>query len=846
MRRIFKRCDPIGRRARFGLSAVALVLAGVIPLAAQSNLKSRRDFPVGQHPLAVVADDFDLDGNLDLITANQFANTLSLMKGFGDGTFREIQALAISSRPTGVVLADVNGDGRPDLIAANLIGQDVTVNLAQSLGGFGAFIRSPAQTTPTGLTVGDWNRDGKLDVALVSSAQNLITTMLGNGLGSFGSIQQYVVIGTSPRQIISADFNKDNIADLAVVNSVSNSLQIYQGDGNGVFNLARSLATGAGPTCLAAADFNSDSNLDIAVCNLNSNTVGIYLGTGSGDFAAPTAVAVGLSPHAAVPADLNGDGKLDLAVTLWSVIGTGQVAILNGNGTGGFTAPVTLATGPSPNALAVGDFNRDGTLDVATANLVGDSVSVLRNAGAGAFVVANRLALPSGTFPHGVAVADFNRDNKPDVAAVGSGPNKLDFAFGDGLAGFGAVNSSTNTGITPYAIVSADFNRDGLPDLVVANNGDETLSYLQNNGSNNFTATNGILVGSLCEGTVWVSAGEISGDVNSDIALVCETSGHLCTRRGTGGSGSSAFGASVCTQIGGTPQAVALGNYNLDALNDAAISAESLNVVQIGFSNGAGGLLDIPATFPVGSQPKGVARGDLNGDGYTDLVVTNAGSGTISALLGDGGGAFSFPSIDTRVGLAPTAVALADFNMDGKLDAAVTNTNSNTVSLLLGDGTGHFSDSGQYGTRDLPIAIGAGDFNLDGKPDLAVADFFNDTVTLLLNQTVPGDPLQMASIIGGATHTVFTWGLVPGAVYDLIRGQVRSVVATPTTYDLGAVTCLADDLAVTDSGGSPDASTPPLGDAYFYAVRPVIGGVPGAYTVATNGKPGIPSSGGCP
>src|SRR2546425_7613039 len=182
-------------------------------------------------------------------------------------------------------------------------------------------------------------------------------------------------------------------------------------------------------------------------------------------------------------------------------------------------------------------------------------------------------------------------------------------------------------------------------------------------------------------------------------------------------------------------------------------------MISIARSDGTGGVVDIPATFPVGSQPHGIVKGDLNGDGFLDLVVANSGSGTVSALLGDGGGVFSFPSIDSPAGQAPTALALADFNLDGKLDVAVTNTNANNVSLLLGDGTGHFTKAGDYGTRDLPVAIGAGDCNGDGKPDLAVADNFNDTITVLVNQTIAGDPLNSTNFFG-QTSSVFTWGVV--------------------------------------------------------------------------------------
>jgi len=119
-------------------------------------------------------------------------------------------------------------------------------------------------------------------------------------------------------------------------------------------------------------------------------------------------------------------------------------------------------------------------------------------------------------------------------------------------------------------------------------------------------------------------------------------------------------------------------------------------------------------------------------------------------------------------------------------------------------------------------------------------------VTILLNMSVPGDPLATLAAVTGGAQTVFRWGVVPGGLYDVIRGQVRSVIQAPTTFNLGTVSCLLNDSPDPDTGLAPDTSVPPLGDAFFYAVRAVVGGVPGNYTISVPGnKPGVPSSGGC-
>src|SRR2546426_4821428 len=253
---------------------LALLIASTTTFA-QTYLKSRRDFVVGKHPVAALTVDFDGDGILDLITVNQLTNNgdgdLSLMKGFGDGTFRRIASVVAGLVPTGVAFADATGDMLPDLIVSNLVSQDVTVHPGNGAGGFGPKISTAVSGRPSGIAVGDWNRDGKLDIATVNDSN--VSTMLGDGTGRFGTLRQFTV-GTGPRQIVAGDFSlnangtNDGILDLAVVNNGSNTIQILPGDGTGVFTLTRTLTTGVSPFSMAVGQFHTaDTRLDIAVPN---------------------------------------------------------------------------------------------------------------------------------------------------------------------------------------------------------------------------------------------------------------------------------------------------------------------------------------------------------------------------------------------------------------------------------------------------------------------------------------------------------------------------------------------------------------------------------------------------
>jgi hypothetical protein len=388
--------------------------------------------------------------------------------------------------------------------------------------------------------------------------------------------------------------------------------------------------------------------LDIATAKTASVTV-VNPGPGGGtsDVAffevTPPASSVGLAPvsdatadrsYSVAVGDFNGDGKLDLAVADYV---TGTVSVLLGNGNGTFQTHVDYVTGGLPESVAVGDFNHDGKLDLVVSNNGSNTVSILLGNGDGTF--KPQVEYATGNFPVGVAVADFNGDGELDLAVANN--DNIDIFMGNGDGTFEpAVNYPAGT--SPGSPAVGDFNRDGKLDLVVANNGSFEINVLLGNGDGTF---------------------------------------------------------------------------------QPAVS------------------------YSTGSAPSSVAVADFNADGKLDLVVANNGSSndnTVSILLGNGDGTFK-AHVDYGTGSSnPSSVAVGDFNGDGRLDLVVADLFSTDVRLLLGNGDGTFQAATSYGAGPQPSSVAVGDFDGDGKLDIAVADGNSATVSVLLPATT--DSLSETSL----------------------------------------------------------------------------------------------------
>lgn len=237
-------------------------------------------------------------------------------------------------------------------------------------------------TSPVAVAVGDFNGDGKRDLAVVNSSSADVSVLLGNGDGTFQSAINYGAGSLHPNFVAVGDFNGDHRLDLVIANGSANSVSILLGNGNGTFQNPVQYSVGVSATYVTVADFNNDKKLDVLVSTqpvgpLYQGTIKILLGRGDGTLKSPITTTItsfqGITPFVAV-GDFNADGKLDVATGNAIVYsgGTtdGNVIVLFGKGDGTFRPPLATGVSFQPVYLTAGDFNRDGKTDLAVVETV--------------------------------------------------------------------------------------------------------------------------------------------------------------------------------------------------------------------------------------------------------------------------------------------------------------------------------------------------------------------------------------------------------------------------------------------------------------------------------------------
>jgi dienelactone hydrolase len=350
----------------------------------------------------------------------------------------------------------------------------------------------PAGTGPISVATADFNGDGKLDLVVGDVGNGNVDVLLGKGDGTFQSPVSYEVGNAGTGQAFEfavGDLNGDGKLDLVVSDVNDDYVRVFLGNGDGTLRPGVTYAVGeTQPTAVVVADMNGDGKLDIVTSNqacqpspCRTATVSVLLGNGDGTFRPHSDYDAGVAANWVMVGDFNRDGNLDLAV----VDGQGNsrtsaVMILLGNGDGTFQRPTSYPLSVNGASGATGDFNSDGKLDIAVADNIG-LVSILLGNGDGTF--QPRVDYTSGSFPWGsFVVGDFNEDNHLDLAVSNFGSNAISVYLGNGDGSFQSP-VLVNTRSSPHGVAGGDFNRDGRLDLAVANLNDNTVSILLQDGT---------------------------------------------------------------------------------------------------------------------------------------------------------------------------------------------------------------------------------------------------------------------------------------------------------------------------------------------------------------------------
>jgi len=562
------------------------------------------------------------------------------------------------------------------------------------------------------------------------------------------------------RFVTLADMNNDDKPDLLVANS-DNTISIFPNTITSTtavasFGSAVTLGTSSGSvsSSLAVGDFDGDGFLDIAAVFSGTSSVSAYRNTtgtagNTPSFAAAVATTTAATPVGVSIADVDMNGKPDIVVV--SSLASNNVSIISGIGLSlglgllVFLPAQTLSAGTNPSAVALGDLDRDGKLDIAIANEGSNNVSVFHNTNAllGTISFGTPFTLTAGASPTSLAISDLDGDNWLDIVAANSGNGHVSAFLSTSTTGTISFTSSTDlsagSSSGPIAVAVGDTDGDGKPDLMTANYSNSTVALLRNAssvGSLSFVTSTDVSNASVTS-PYSIAVGDINADSKPD--FVVSLSG-------------------TTNNVGVFLQKM---NQSLTVTSASTLLVDgSLSVtVSRSVSNTLGGSLAYSVVAGSGSATVN-SSGNLTGVsvGTVTLTVTAAGDSDYASA--------STTQLVTINKATPTLTITStnSLNVDGALTATTTTSATLgrggviTYSMVAGSGSATVNSSTglitgiSVGTVTLTAnSAGDADYNPASTSQLFIIDQVTPTLTITSANTMVVDGTLTATVTTTAT-----------------------------------------------------------------------------------------------
>jgi hypothetical protein len=330
---------------------------------------------------------------------------------------------ALHQAVTSIAAGDLDGDGDVDLalttgVVSSSAGWSVLLNNAN-----GTFAQGHSYSRgnrPGSVALSDFDNDGDLDVALgIRYGPDVgVSIALNEGDATFPELIHHDIngFGNRPASLVAGDLDGDGRIDLAM--GSKEGVAVLFNEGNGIFSPPVRLGSGF-QLAVALGDVDGDSLPDLVATKWSESAISVMLNRGDRTFAEEAYYRVGDNSEAVALGDLDGDGDLDVAFVQTECCSDlclppphGYVATLLNKGDGAFGTLTRYPIGYCPDDVAVDDLDGDGHLDLATLN--GRDVSVLLNRGDGSF--AEEVYYPVDGRNGVMILVDVDGDNDNDIA----------------------------------------------------------------------------------------------------------------------------------------------------------------------------------------------------------------------------------------------------------------------------------------------------------------------------------------------------------------------------------------------------------------------------------------------
>ena len=654
------------------------------------------------------------DGVLDIVSANVQGNSISLLAGVGDGTFRVAVEFATASVPTIPAIGDLNSLGLQDIVVASLGTSTVQVFL-----GDGGVVQSVPlnKSVYMELSIENASPEDLTNVSFLDTMPSILSinsSLAPVGEGCVDLVTTSSEISLSGGLIKGQSSCVYRVLLLGVQEGLTSGFVNVSSDAGDTSSNAVSLEVVDAPKVLVSFEDEGGSSVnEIVVHHLVILKIEIQN-------VASTVSLVGVEFDYALPVEFvvtsvasSGTGCIDAEFTSTSV--SLKDGIVNASSSCVYRAHVTITTtGISTAQLSVGALNANGALSNEVSVLVIPPPIVrktLRRTGAHLF--SNFTFLSIGSQPVDIVARDLNGDGVDDLAVANQG------FFVGVMIGNGDMTFKTQvpylSAESPSFIMLEDVSGDGMVDLIASNKGSNSISVRVNAGNGNFLS---LALYETQESPFGVAVDDFDEAVPvKDIAVANTGSNSISvfTNTGTGSFGNTAAHFPACAG----PMGMASSDFNLDGKKDLVVACNSSNSIAVAFGDGNGNFGSF-TEYAAQVAPQRVQVADVDGDGLEDVVCSNLGSNSVSVFIGTG--AAFYDAVHYAVGVSPKSVRLVDLDKSGTIDIVSSNSGSNDISVLRGNGDGTFESEIRVAVAASPESVALADTNNSGLFDIVTAN----------------------------------------------------------------------------------------------------------------------------